>query len=212
MTTAIAIAPPGAPPATSVAGLPFWSVPLEHLLANLETTRAGLTRLEAERRLRVLGSAALRATSSSSAGHILARQFGSPLVVLLTLAALLSVIVGEATDSIVIIVVVIASGLLGFWQEHRAAGAVQRLLALVRTEATVLRDGVPVSVPLDAVVPGDLVILAAGATLPADCRLLDAQDLFVDESALTGEAFPVAKGSAAAPADAPLRERTSAPS
>ena len=134
----------------------------------------------------------------------------SPLVVLLTLAALLSVIVGEATDSIVIIVVVIASGLLGFWQEHRAAGAVQRLLALVRTEATVLRDGVPVSVPLDAVVPGDLVILAAGATLPADCRLLDAQDLFVDESALTGEAFPVAKGSAAAPADAPLRERTSA--
>lgn len=210
MTTAIAVPPRRAPPVTPLAGLSYWSVPLDRLLATLETSPVGLTSAEADRRLRASGSAGLRPTSSSSAGRILARQFGSPLVLLLAVAALLSVIVGEPADSVVIIVVVMATGALGFWQEHRAAGAVQRLLALVRTEATVLRDGVPVSVSLDAVVPGDVVILAAGSTLPADCRLIEAQDLFVDESALTGEAFPVAKGTAAAPADAPLHERKTA--
>jgi P-type Mg2+ transporter len=211
MSTAIVAESRKGPAVRTTRGrLPFWSAEIDGLLLELDTTADGLTSTEAAERLRALGPAALRPASTSSTARLLARQFASPIVILLMVAALLSILVGETTDSAIILVVVVASGLLGFWQEHRAAGAVQKLMALVRTETTVLRDGAAVSVPLDAIVPGDVVVLAAGATLPADCRLIEAQDLFVDESALTGEAFPVQKHAATtSPAAATLRERGS---
>jgi Mg2+-importing ATPase len=190
--------------------MPFWSAPLEVLTAQLRSTPSGLTSAEAARRRRELGPATMRRTTSTSWARILARQFLNPLVILLTVAAVLSLVVGERTDSGVILVVVVAGGLLGFWQERRAANAVEALLSLVRTTTTVVRDGTPVSIPLEDVVPGDVVRLAAGATLPGDCRLLETHDLFVDESALTGESFPTAKRATASPADAPLRERPGA--
>jgi Mg2+-importing ATPase len=190
--------------------IPFWSEPLDALCERLGSSPRGLTTNEALRRRHDLGTATMRRGSSSSRGRILLRQFGNPLVVLLTIAAVLSYVVGERTDSAVILVVVIAGGLLGFWQERRAANAVEQLLALVRTTTTVLRDGAPVTIPLEDVVPGDIVVLAAGATLPGDCRLLETRDLFVDESALTGESFPVAKTPGAAPVDASLRDRPGA--
>jgi Mg2+-importing ATPase len=152
----------------------------------------------------------MRRTTFSSSGRILVRQFANPLVILLTVAAVLSFVVGERTDSAIILVVVVAGGVLGFWQERRAADAVAQLLSLVRTTTTVLRDDTPVTIPIDEVVPGDVVVLAAGATLPGDCRLLDTRDLFIDESALTGESFPVDKSVCESPADAPLRDRPGA--
>ena len=171
---------------------PFWSEPLDALWARIGSSPRGLTRDEAARRLRELGPASLRHRTSSSSGRILLRQFANPLVILLTIAAVLSFVVGERVDSGIIIVVVIAGGLLGFWQEHRAVSAVEQLLSLVRTTTTVVRDGAPVTVPLEEVGPGDIVVLAAGATMPGDCRLIECRDLFIDESALTGESFPVA--------------------
>jgi Mg2+-importing ATPase len=189
---------------------PFWSTSLDALYARLGSSPAGLTSAEAARRLRELGPATIRRTAATSGARILARQFLNPLVILLTVAAILSLVVGERTDSGVILVVVVAGGLLGFWQEHRAANAVEQLLALVRTTTTVVRDGAPVTIPLEAVVPGDVARLTAGATLPSDCRLIETRDLFVDESALTGESFPTAKRPTSSPADAPLRDRPGA--
>ena len=198
------------PELPDTAGGPFWSAPLESLYTQLESSPNGLTGDEAARRLRELGPATMRRTTSSSSGRILIRQFANPLVLLLAVAAVLSLVVGERTDSAIILIVVVAGGVLGFWQERRAADAVAQLLALVRTTTTVLRDNAPVSVPIDEVVPGDVVVLAAGATLPGDCRLIETRDLFLDESALTGESFPVDKSVCESPAETPLRDRLGA--
>ena len=198
------------PPNGAAAQLPFWAEPLDVLCARLESSTRGLTHDTAAQRLRDLGSASMHRSNASSSPRILIRQFGNPLVILLAVAAALSFAVGERTDSAIILVVVIAGGLLGFWQERRAANAVQQLLSLVRTTTTVVRENTPVSVPLEDVVPGDVVVLSAGAKLPADCRLLDADDLFVDESALTGESFPVVKHAGPSPAEAPLNDRPGA--
>jgi Mg2+-importing ATPase len=97
---------------------------------------------------------------------------------------------------------------LTFWQERGAANAVEKLLAVVAVKAQVLRDGKEVAVPHDEIVPGDVVVLSAGATIPADCLLLDSTDLFVDEASLTGESFPVEKAVGKLPADTPLAKRT----
>lgn len=204
--TSIADGP--SPPET--ASGPFWSAPLESLYAQLGSSPNGLTGNEAARRLRELGPATMRRTTSSSSARILVRQFANPLVILLTVAAVLSFVVGERTDSAIILVVVVAGGVLGFWQERRAADAVARLLALVRTTTTVLRNESPVTVPIEEVVPGDVVMLTAGATLSGDCRLIETRDLFLDESALTGESFPVDKSVCESPAEAPLRDRPGA--
>ena len=208
MTATAHVTPARAAPQTTAPAAhgSFWSEPVEELCARLRSSPRGLTSAEAERRLRELGPASIRGTTSSSTARILVRQFGNPLVILLVVAAVLSFFVGERTDSAIIIVVVLAGGLLGFWQERRAATAVQELLALVRTTTTVIRDDASVTIPLADVVPGDVVLLAAGATLPGDCRLIDTRDLFVDESALTGESFPVAKRVCALPNETPLSE------
>ncbi len=121
---------------------------------------------------------------------------------------MLSLALGESTDALIILGILLASGSLGFWQEHRASTAVEALLALIKTRATVLRDGVPVEVPLEDVVPGDVVFLEAGSQVPGDARLIEARDLFVDEALLTGESFPTEKSLHAVEPDVPLPERT----
>ncbi|MER3424544.1 MAG: magnesium-translocating P-type ATPase, partial [Nitrospiraceae bacterium] len=96
------------------------------------------------------------------------------------------------------------------WQERGAAGAVEALLKSVLIHATALRDGSPREVPIDEIVPGDVILLRAGDTLPGDCLLLKAKDLFVDEAALTGETYPVEKQVGILPPDTPLASRTNA--
>jgi Mg2+-importing ATPase len=142
--------------------------------------------------------------------RILLGQFASPIVVLLAAAAALSLAVGERTDGSIILGILLASGLLGFWQEHRAGDAVARLLSTVRTTATVRRDGAEREVPLDEVVPGDVVLLRAGTTVPGDALLLESRDLYVDEAALTGESFPAGKVAGTVAADAALARRSGA--
>jgi Mg2+-importing ATPase len=127
---------------------------------------------------------------------------------LLIAAAVISILLHDSTDAAIILTIVLASGLLGFWQERGAAGAVEKLLSLVEVKAKVLRDGVSVDVPLAQVVPGDLVQLSAGATAPGDCLVLESRDLFADEATLTGETFPAEKSVAVLSADTPLSKRT----
>jgi P-type Mg2+ transporter len=197
-------------PGESGGGVPFWRAQLDALLVDLASSAAGLTSAEANRRLRELGPATLNPASQSSSARMIARQFSSPLIVLLSVAAVLSLIVGEKADSAIILAVIVSGGALGFWQERRAANAVAQLVAQVHTTTTVLRDGALVEIPIDHVVPGDVVVLSAGATLPGDCRFIEARDLFVDESALTGESFPVQKRVGTSAAGSALRERTGA--
>jgi Mg2+-importing ATPase len=189
---------------------PFWSVPQADLLRSLDSSPDGLTALLAGRRLIDVGPNRLHDRPRRRTVLLLVRQFTSPIVLLLIGAALLSWLVHDSTDARVILGIVIASGLLGFWQEHDAANTVDKLLAVVELKTTVVRDGQPVRIPVDLVVPGDLVELSAGAGIPADCRVLSAHDLFVDEATLTGETYPVEKAPADLPVDTPLARRTNA--
>lgn len=114
----------------------------------------------------------------------------------------------EHFDGVIILFILLASGLLGFWQEWSADDAVAKLLEGIESHTNVVRDGQQVEVPTETVVPGDLIVLNAGALIPADCRIVESHDLFVDEAALTGESYPVEKLAATLPADTVLGQRT----
>lgn len=189
---------------------PFWSLTADEILGSLETGSQGLTTARAVARLATAGPNRLTAARRTTAFRLLVRQFASPLVLMLAFAAVLSLAVHEANDAVIILIILITSGLLGFWQEQGAANAVRKLLALVAVRVRVVRDGRDQEIALEEVVPGDIVSLAAGALVPADCLLLESRDLFVDEATLTGETFPAEKRPGTAPADAPLARRTPA--
>jgi Mg2+-importing ATPase len=143
-----------------------------------------------------------------NAASLFFRQFTSPIILILLFAAVLSFFLGDPTDSIIIMVIVIFSGTLGFWQEYEASSAVEDLMALVQLKAMVVRDGRETEVPFEEIVPGDIVVLNAGDGVPGDGRVIESKNLFVDEAALTGEAYPVEKTPADLQADTPFAKRT----
>ncbi len=165
----------------------------EAIFQRLGTSIAGLTTEEARNRLTRFGANELKATSRAAVFTLLFGQFKSPIIIILIGAAILAAFLQDASDAVIILAIVMASGLLGFWQEYGAAGAVAKLRAVVETKTCVLRNGAESSVPLEEIVPGDVVLLSAGGIIPGDCRLLEARDLFVNEATLTGETFPVEK-------------------
>ena len=172
---------------------PFWSQPLDRLLTGLNSTAQGLSTSEANRRLQQVGPNTLKAGRQVTALGLLLNQFKSPLVLILVFAVIVSAFAQEWIDAVIILVIILGSSLLGFWQEYRASTAVAKLQARVTIKALVLRDGKAQSIPAEAVVPGDVVLLSAGSLIPADGILLQAQDFFVSQAVLTGETFPVEK-------------------
>ncbi len=151
----------------------FWSYNTDEILKELKTSWEGLSGDEAEKRLKVYGPNTLVKKKRTDAPTILLGQFKSPIIILLLFAAALSFYLGDATDSIIIMIIVLASGLLGFWQEYEANHAVEKLLAIVRVKAEVLRDNKVVEVPFEEVVPGDIVIFNAGDGIPGDCLIIE---------------------------------------
>ncbi|MGA2286620.1 MAG: HAD-IC family P-type ATPase, partial [Dehalococcoidia bacterium] len=168
------------------------------------TSEAGLASAEANIRLGQVGPNAIR-SHGANVLDVLFRQVKSPLLILLVVAAAVSLFVGERTDALIIFSIMALSVGLGFFNEFRAARAVEALHSRVRHDALTLRDGKAVQVGVTALVPGDIVSLAVGDVVPADLRLLEAKDLTCDEAVLTGEATPAEKSSAVAPpSDSPL--------
>ncbi|HEY5506961.1 MAG TPA: magnesium-translocating P-type ATPase, partial [Coriobacteriia bacterium] len=188
----------------------FWSTTAEETLRDMGVTPDGLTSPQAAERLRSFGPNTLAKTRDRSTLSLLLGQFRSPIILILIAAAVLSAFLGDRSDALIIIVIVLVSGLLTFWQERGARDAVAKLLATVEVRAQVLRDGKEASVPHDEIVPGDILVLSAGASVAADCLLLQSTDLFVDEAALTGESFPVEKALGVLDAATPLAKRTNA--
>jgi Mg2+-importing ATPase len=188
----------------------FWSIPAEQVLRLLHVSPQGLTAEEVQQRVEIYGPNRLAPPRRSGRLELLLAQYRSPIILILIFAALLSLALHDFTDAVIILIIIGVSGLLGFWQEVSAADAVARLLALVEVKATALRDGHPQEISTEAVVPGDILILSAGASVPADSLVLEAKDLFVDEATLTGEAYPVEKTTGPLPADTPLAQRRNA--
>lgn len=186
----------------------FWSASASEVLQHLQTTLDGLSGDEAQQRRAEAGANLLKPHRRSSTLAILLAQVTSPIILILLVAAGLSFFLSDPVDAIIILAIIFASAFLGFWQERGAAHAVEKLLAMVRVNAEVLRDGSPKQVPVEEIVPGDVVILSAGGSLPGDCLILESKDLFVDEAALTGETYPVEKLPGVLAANTPLGQRT----
>jgi len=186
----------------------FWSISITDLLSRLQATAGGLTNGEATKRLTSYGANRLKPQKRSDAFTLLVSQFKSPIILILILATALSLFLHNPVDASIILTIVVISSLLGFWQEYSASNAVQKLLAIVQIKAAVFRDGNQKEIPVEEIVPGDIVILNAGDIVPGDCLLIEAKDVFVDEAMLTGETFPVEKAVTVLPADTTLAHRT----
>jgi Mg2+-importing ATPase len=180
------------------------------MLQKLHTTAKGLTGDEAKDRLAHYGANRLRPAKRSDVWSLLLRQFGSPIILILLFATGLSLCLGDRIDAFIILFIVLVSSSLGFWQERGASNAVEKLLSIVQIKAAVLRDGNSERVPVEKIVPGDVVVLDAGDVVPGDGLVLESKDLFVDEGMLTGETFPVEKAPALLPAETPLGQRSNA--
>ena len=186
----------------------YWYLPVTELLERLRSSSAGLTSAEASERLRRYGPNRLKPDQRAKTFRLLLRQFESPLILILLVAAILSFFLSEPIDALIVIGIVLISSVLGFLQEKRAANAVNDLIAIVRINSRVIRDERMREVPAEDVVPGDLCVLSAGDIIPGDSIILTSQDLFVDEAALTGESFPAEKQATTVARDSPMMKRT----
>jgi magnesium-transporting ATPase (P-type) len=167
---------------------------VDEVVSELQTDgRAGLSADEADRRLERYGRNEIRSGQATPWWKILLRQIADPLIYILIVAAVVSVVFDEYVDALVILAVVVINGIIGFVQEYRARKAIQSLAKMTAPRAHVLRDGRKHEIQSEEVVPGDIIVLAAGGRVPADARLLTVQDLQADEAALTGESQPVFK-------------------
>ncbi|STX44027.1 magnesium transporter [Legionella donaldsonii] len=165
-------------------------------LQDLQSSLRGLTSVEAKKRVKKYGANKI-ATQHRS--HILEALSHStnPLVIILIIAALISFFTGSPINAAIILIVVSISIGLDFFQTHRSLIAAEKLQQHVAVKTTVLRNGSECHLPCDELVPGDVICLAAGDIVPADCLLLDSKDLHVQQAALTGESLPVEKESTA---------------
>ncbi len=185
----------------------FWSLPAAELLAQIKTTPNGVSSDEARQRLARYGSNLLLPGKRSDSLSLFLTQFKSPITLILLFAAGLSFLLHEHVDVLIILAIVLISGLLGFWQERGAANAIEKLLAIVQIKAMVLRDGSPIEIPVEDIVPGDVIILNGGDIIPGDCLILESKDLFVDEATLTGETYPVEKSAGVLAKETQLSQR-----
>ena len=171
----------------------FWNRPLPQLIADLKSDRSGLSSQAAAARLLSVGPNALEARPRFSQLRRVARRFANPLVLILLAASAISAATGDLVSSGIIILMILLAIVLDTVQEERADAAAERLRRSVELIETVLRDCRPASLPAREIVPGDVVLLSAGDLVPADGRLVESDDFFVNEAALTGEPFPVEK-------------------
>ena len=186
---------------------PYWNFMIPDLLNEVDSTTDGLSSAEAKKRLQNAGPNVLKPHRHYTVFQSLVSQFTSPLVLILIFAAVVSLIAGEWTDALIVIIIVVASALLSFVQEYRASKAVEKLRDQVTTKASVLRDAKPQIIPVEEIVPGDIVLLSAGSLIPADGIVIEAKDFFVNQAVLTGETFPVEKKAGPVEVDTDLPER-----
>ena len=166
---------------------------IEETLKELITKQEGLTVKEADVRLHKTGTNELQEGKKKSIFAIVLAQFKDVMILIILVAAIISGIVGDFTDTIVILIIVLLNAFLGFIQEYRAEKAMLALKQMSVTHARVLRDGNITDLPSTVLVPGDVILLEAGNAVPADLRIIESKSLKIDEASLTGESQAVDK-------------------
>ena len=190
--------------------IPYWSQDTAAVSAALGSGPGGLLSERAAAQLRLVGPNSVEDASHLSALRLFLRQFESPLVLILIFAAVISLVLQQWMDSGIILAIVLASTLLGFFQEYQASAAVEELKRRLALTCRVMRDGIERTVPVSTIVPGDLILLSAGNLIPADGLVIEAEDFLVSEASMTGESFPVEKRRGTVKPDAALSARTNA--
>jgi len=175
------------------------TLPAAEALQRLSVTGKGLSDEQVETAREEYGSNILSHRKEAGILMELLQRCRNPLVIQLLVICVVSLLMGDVRAATVVGAMVLLSVVLAYVQEHRSSKAVERLSAMVQTNSVVIRDGKECEIPLAEIVPGDIVILQAGALIPADLRLISAKDFFVSQSSLTGESMPVEKN--AEPAD-----------
>ncbi|MFT3701204.1 MAG: magnesium-translocating P-type ATPase [Agriterribacter sp.] len=188
----------------------FWQYSIEQALLFTTSTKEGISDAEAGQRIKKYGLNSLRKKVNINGVLLFLNQFKTPVTLLLIGAAILSMLLGDSTDSIIIFVIILISSFLGFWQEKGAAEAVKELNKLIQVKCNVVRSNQSKEIFAEDLVPGDIVLFSAGDIVPADCLLINAKELFADEAAFTGETFPVEKEPGILPEDTPLNKRVNA--
>jgi Ca2+-transporting ATPase len=189
---------------------PWHALPVSEVARALGSeSEAGLAPDEAARRLQRVGRNLLEESRPPTFLLLFARQLATGMTALLAVAAAGSAVAGEPLSAALIGAVVLLNAALGGWQEHRAERAVAALRAYVAPTARVIRGGLVRRIPAAQIVPGDVIELGAGESVPADARILESHGCEVEESLLTGESLPVEKQAAPVPPRTPLAERTS---
>jgi magnesium-transporting ATPase (P-type) len=182
--------------------------PIHDVLNALRVSELGLSDVEASARLRKHGPNLLPEEGATPLWEIALRQFYSPLIYILVVAAIVSAVIGDVKDAVFIGVVLALNAIIGAYQEWQAEQSSQALRKLLRTQASVERDGEIREIPAEDVVPGDIVWLESGNRVPADLRLMSSQGLEIDESLLTGESLAVSKDAQwSGPPEAALADR-----
>lgn len=184
------------------------TVEVSDVLSDLKTQEKGLNTDEAARRLEEYGKNELAAEEKASLLSILASQFINVLIIVLLVSATISLILGKQVESISIFIIVILAAVLGTLQEFQAGKALEALRRMASPSATVIRDGETTEIPASDLVPGDIVVVNYGNKVPADIRIIESNNLQVEEAALTGESLAVEKMTAAIEGDnVPLGDR-----
>jgi Mg2+-importing ATPase len=186
----------------------YWSHTVAEVNQGLHSTVDGLSSEMANARLVDYGSNVLQGKVKVTGLGLFLNQFKSPIVLILISATLISAFLQDWADAIIILLIVMGSALLSFFQEYNANNAAEKLREQVSFKTDVLRDGKSASIPTEEIVPGDVVLLSAGSLIPADGLVIEARDFFVNQAVLTGETFPVEKMPGIVSESAGLAERT----
>jgi Mg2+-importing ATPase len=171
----------------------FWQYDAGFWFQKLQSSEKGLSATEAALKYRVLNERTVKKSSFQKDIHLFLRQFKNPLMLLLIGAVILSAFLGDTSDVLIILFIVLSSGLMSFFQERNAGKVIERLQSLIALKCTVVRDGIPVEIPSGQVVAGDVLLLHAGDMIPADCLVMESNQLYINEASLTGESYPSAK-------------------
>ncbi len=175
----------------------------------LRTSPSGISAEEAAVRLGQYGPNELKEKKKRTSFMMFLDQFRDFMILVLIAAAIISGFIGELSDTIAIVVIVVLNAVVGFIQEYRAEKAMEALKKMAALTATVIRNGMPETIPSSGLVPGDVVMLEAGRIVPADIRVIEAANLRIEEAALTGESVPAEKHAGVLDdEDLPLGDRT----
>jgi Mg2+-importing ATPase len=185
----------------------FWQYEPSYWYQQLGTNEKGLSQQAADKILASTGSAKKEYPALLKDAALFIGQFRSPLMLLLIGAVILPAFLGDISDVFIILFIVLSTGLLSFFQERNAGKVVEKLRSMLSLKSTVLRDGNAVEIDSSRLVAGDVLVFNAGDMIPADCLLIEANEVHVNESSLTGESYPVRKVAGPLPAGTELSKR-----